>query len=511
MSSRLRRCHTAPGVRERTRATPLALVLAIVAGFAGCGAESSTPASTSGGMAATAPAGEVTGGGPSSSGANSVGGMAPTTGGATSTEATGGATTGGQTNESGGTTGSGGAEPANTAGQPGNATGGSSAGGSGTGGAAPVDDSAELYDPERLPRFDIELPAESIAALDADPDTYVTAGFRYGTETLPNVGIRIKGEGSRRTLEEKAAFKLKFDEFVDDQVFRGLRRLTLNNMVEDPSFLAERLAYHVFRAAGLPAPRCNNALVYVNGDFYGVYANVEAEDKTFLRRWFESDEGNLYEEGQTDFVPGAEAAFDLETNETQNDRTDLANLIDVFQTAEPDTFLEDLGVALDTAHFLRFTAAELVVNQWDMYSYTMFYPNNFRLYSDPTTSRFVFLPWGMDMSMKPFRDSQRKHLPVFGLSRRGDSRTTPISAGLLFQRCLESANCKARYTEAVREVVAVFEAEDLETLAHRYHEQIELDVEADLRKPYSNEQVQSGYQSLLDTIRERPAAIADEL
>ena len=100
-------------------------------------------------------------------------------------------------------------------------------------------------------------------------------------------------------------------------------RLTLNNMVEDPSFLAERLAFHFFRAAELPAPRCNHALVYVNGTFFGLYANVEAEDKPFLRRWFGSDAGNLYEEGQVDFEPGTETAFDLETNETANDRSDL--------------------------------------------------------------------------------------------------------------------------------------------------------------------------------------------
>jgi hypothetical protein len=63
--------------------------------------------------------------------------------------------------------------------------------------------------------------------------------------------------------------------------------------------------------------------LYVNGQAYGLYANVEAEDKTFLRRWFTSDDGNLYEEGQTDFVSGAEQTFDLETNETANDRSDL--------------------------------------------------------------------------------------------------------------------------------------------------------------------------------------------
>ncbi|HEY8944749.1 MAG TPA: CotH kinase family protein, partial [Polyangiaceae bacterium] len=238
-----------------------------------------------------------------------------------------------------------GAAPASGGGVPGGGTsteGGASAeagaanGGASAGAGAPTvapDASAEIYDPERVPRFDIELPPDSVAALTEDPDTYVRATFRYENETIADIGVRIKGEASLRPLTAKAALKLKFDEFVDDQSFKGLRRLTLNNMVEDPSFLAERLAYHLFRAANLPAPRCNSALVYVNGQAYGLYANVEAEDKTFLRRWFESDEGNLYEEGQVDFVTGAEQRFNLETNQTANDRSDLASLIELVESA----------------------------------------------------------------------------------------------------------------------------------------------------------------------------------
>jgi len=391
------------------------------------------------------------------------------------------------------------------------ASGGASPSGGAAGAATAADPSAELYDEDNLPRFDLELSEASMAALDREPDVYVEGSLRYGDEAVSRIGVRIKGEGSRRTLEQKAAFKLKFDEFVDKQSFRGLRRLTLNNMVEDPSFMAERLAYLVFREAGLPAPRCNSALVYVNGEYFGVYANVEAEDKTFLRRWFTDDGGNLYEEGQTDFVPGAEAKFDLETNETANDRTDLAGLIAAFQGARPETFLEDLGTALDTQHFLRFTAAELLVNQWDMYSYTMFYPNNFRLYSDPTSGRFVFLPWGMDMSMKPFRDSGRKYLKPFELSREGDRLSTGVTAGLMFQRCLESADCKERYTEAIRELVEVYEAADLESRAERYHEQIREHVVEDSREEYPLEDFEYGYSLLLSTIRGRAAAIDDAL
>jgi hypothetical protein len=403
---------------------------------------------------------------------------------------------------------------------------GGSSGSAGMGGVAgapntappKTDESAELYDPSRLPRFDIELPPASELALQsvADADDpkqteWVHASLRYGSERVADVGIRIKGEGSFRPLGDKAPFKLKFDEYVSNQQFHGLKRLTLNNMVEDPSFLAERLAYEVFRAAGLPAPRCNNALVYVNGTFYGVYANVEAIDKTFLRRWFTSDDGNLYEEGQRDFVPGAENIFELETNETKNDRTDLRGFITALDKATTTTLLSDLDPHLDITHFLRFTAAEAAVNQWDMYSYTVFYPNNFRFYAEPATGKFVFLPWGMDMSMKPYRDSGRPHIPVFGIARQYDDRNGPVSAGLIFRKCLQSTECKARYGAVVAELVTVYEKLGLETVAARYYEQIREQVNADSLTPYSPAEFEAGYRALLTTIRERPAALRADL
>jgi len=390
---------------------------------------------------------------------------------------------------------------------------------------AGVDLSVELYDPGAFPRFDLELPEASVSALgmvanseDPRQNTYVTATLKYGNETVSNIGLRLKGEGSFQKLDQKPAFKLKFDEFVDKQSFRGLRRMTLNNAFEDPSFVAERLAYEVFRALGLPAPRCNNATLYVNGAFYGVYVNVEAEDKTFLRRWFEDDGGNLYEEGQKDFVPGAETAFNLETNETKNDRTDLRNLIAALQAAKSETFLEDIGSHLDTRQFLKFTAAEAAVNQWDMYAYTVFFVNNLRIYHDPKSQKFSFVPWGMDMSMKPFRDSGKPNIRLFALARQGDRPNGPVTAGLLFQRCLLSPACKTAYIQAVEEVIGAYEQLDLPARAMTYYAQIRGQVMADTKKRVccsggmlSDQQFETAFLSVLATLRGRVAALRADL
>lgn len=357
--------------------------------------------------------------------------------------------------------------------------------------AAPLDPSAELYDPDRVPTFAIELPEASVAALTADPRTYVRGTLRYGAEVVPDIGVRLKGEWNFRPLGEKAPFKLKFDEFVPGQRFRGLKRMTFNNALEDHSWVAERVTYAVFRDADLPAPRANAALVTVNGAAYGVYVNVETEDKQLLGRWFPDDSGNLYEELGVELEPGNEDGFDLETNATTPDRGDLTALFAAIAGARDASLLADIGAILDGDAFVRYCAYEGAVSQWDGYCFTRFDPNNFRLYHDPSRG-FVFLPWGMDMAWKPYD---------------GDTVVVTDARGLLLRRCLAGADCRARYGQALRAAADRLEALALPTLVDRWGRQVRALVDADPMK----ETDLAGFDATLAVVRAQVAARPGEL
>ena len=82
----------------------------------------------------------------------------------------------------------------------------------------------------------------------------------------------------------KAAFTVKFNHFVKGQRFHGLRRIILNNAVQDPTYMCEYIGYGLFRDAGVPAPRIGYATVAVNQEPYGLYVQVEAVSKDFLQR-----------------------------------------------------------------------------------------------------------------------------------------------------------------------------------------------------------------------------------
>ena len=151
------------------------------------------------------------------------------------------------------------------------------------------DDAAWLYKPTTIVTVDLQLPESSIDSLNADGRVYAPGTFtmRYGRKRYGpwSVEVRIKGRwGSQRDLGGKAAFKIKFPN--SNQRVSGMKKLTLNNMVQDPSYITETISYELFRAMGVPAPRTGYAVVSVNGADYGLHLNVETPDKLMFSKWF---------------------------------------------------------------------------------------------------------------------------------------------------------------------------------------------------------------------------------
>ena len=221
-------------------------------------------------------------------------------------------------------------------------------------------------------------------------------GVRYG-----EVGVRKKGFlGS--LSEEKPSLKLRFDRYVDDQALGGvLERVTLNNSVQDPSLLNTCLAYQVFAAAGLPAPRCNFASVTVNGDRLGLYVQVEDVEASLLERVFPGAAGTLYEGTVSDFRPGFRGTFERKTGAGGWSAVDAVTA--ALQDPSP-AGREALAAAVDLDRFLTFWAAEVLVGHWDGYAGNR---NNYYVYAEPG-GQLAFIPWGVDQTFtttdSPFDD-----------------------------------------------------------------------------------------------------------
>ena len=117
------------------------------------------------------------------------------------------------------------------------------------------------------------------------PFSYFKADVSIDGQVIKNVGVRKKGFiGSLDNY--RPSLKLKFDKYEDQSPVQQMVTMTLNNNKQDISLLSQSLTYHLFRKAGVHAPRCTHAAVTVNGEYLGIYSHVESMKAPFLEREF---------------------------------------------------------------------------------------------------------------------------------------------------------------------------------------------------------------------------------
>jgi len=223
--------------------------------------------------------------------------------------------------------------------------------------------------------------------------TYFPADVTINGAKLLKVGVRKKGFIGSQSVQ-RPSLKIKFHEYIENQELHGIKRMTLNNNRQDPSKISQCLAYGLMSKAGIPSPRCNFVHLFVNGEDFGIYTQVESIKKPFLKRNFGEDSGNLYEGTVADFRKEErwQVRFQKKTNEKDNDWSDIKSLISILELPESE-FLPELGNSVDLDSFITFWVMELLTGHWDGYTGNR---NNFYFYKDPRTDRFFFIPWGTD-------------------------------------------------------------------------------------------------------------------
>jgi len=220
----------------------------------------------------------------------------------------------------------------------------------------------------------------------------------WNGQVIDNAGCRKKGGiGSVQPLSGKPGISIKFDYFKNGQALHGLEKIILNNAVQDDSFLNEHLGYEVYRRMGIPAARTAHGVMRLNGETKGIYVVAEAVEEQFLAANFggKNDEGNLYEAPAfVDFVTdpmGLDLKDEVEEMRSRDDIIAFAELV----KNEPDaTFVTAVKEVVDLDRFITGYAIDAIFDHWDGYSYVII--NNYYMYNNPGTKRFVFMPHGMD-------------------------------------------------------------------------------------------------------------------
>jgi hypothetical protein len=107
-----------------------------------------------------------------------------------------------------------------------------------------------------------------------------------------SVGVRYKGNSTYQPNNAKNPFNLKLDYVRPGAEYDGMSTIKLSNCFKDPSMIREVLAYEIARGY-MPAPHANFARVFVNGQYHGLYTNVESINGNFRDRYFYSS-GNPF-------------------------------------------------------------------------------------------------------------------------------------------------------------------------------------------------------------------------
>lgn len=264
---------------------------------------------------------------------------------------------------------------------------------------------------------------------------------RSGTTAIDSVGLRLKGNTSRRRPEgnngelhnpinpdwHHCHFGLDFSKYRDNQRFKGLDKLNLKWFKDDAAYVREIYCYDLFRRFGCwNAPRASYCRVNIKIQGgapqanFGVYAMVENIDEDFIRKnqsnWG-SGVGYLWKCGwsgsnNANFVSTASIgvenvninpalsnyfAYDLKTrkNEIATARAELIQFITDLNTRTGSDFQTWIEQKMDIPLFLRTYAVNVVVGMWDDYWVN---GNNFYVYFSPNGKVF-FIPYDYDNTL----------------------------------------------------------------------------------------------------------------
>jgi spore coat protein H len=274
----------------------------------------------------------------------------------------------------------------------------------------------------------LEIPDAGMASLRRAPREYVRATLREGNVVFSNVAVHLKGgAGSFRRIDDRPGLTLDFNRYDPEGRFHGLKKLHLNNSVQDPTCLSELIGGQLFREAGVPAARVAHAVLDLNGRPLGLYVVVEAMDSYFLSRCFKNNNGNLYGQTRNCDVTTAIERMEGDTPLTYDDLKGVAAAV---QVADPRRRVEQLERTLDVERFLSFMALEMILIHHDGYTLNR---HNFRIYQDLDQGRMVFIPHDLDQLMKR---------PSLGL-------LAPGRGGMVAQAVTSTPELQARYRERV--------------------------------------------------------------
>ena len=251
-------------------------------------------------------------------------------------------------------------------------------------------------------------------------EEYSPCSVAIDGESFRNVGIRAKGNTSLTQVESygnnRYSFKIEFDHYENSQSYYGLDKLSLNNIIQDNTYMKDYLSYQMMAEFGAVSPLCSYVYIRVNGEDWGLYLAVGGVEESFLQRNYGADYGELYKpESQSFGGFGGSASSDVSLIYTDDDYSSYSNIFDNVKTditsqdkdrlissLESLNLCRDIDSTVDVENVIRYFVVHNFVCNFD--SYTGSIIHNYYLYE--ADGKLSMIPWDSNLAFGGFMGAQ---------------------------------------------------------------------------------------------------------
>jgi hypothetical protein len=283
---------------------------------------------------------------------------------------------------------------------------------------------SELYDDAVLETIYIDFePINFLAQLSANYNLYladpaagytrIAATVRYKDRLLEQAGVSFYEDDNFDTTDKKA-FSIDLEWLTPGQDIAGYNELTLKSASQDASAMREVLFANLAKN-NIPSAKGNFVNVVVNGENYGLYANIQTLDKDHAKEWFLDNEATRWRARPP--LVGApagpsvsafnnlganasnyESAYTLESSDVLDPWQDLASAARTLGIVSPQFLVQELGRFMDIDATLWFLATENIFTDGEGYINK---GTDYYVYFDLETARIVPIEFDASSVMQP--------------------------------------------------------------------------------------------------------------
>lgn len=270
--------------------------------------------------------------------------------------------------------------------------------------------SAPLYDLGTLRTVFIQFEqADWQPELDAfwNTDVEVPATVTVDGIAYRDVGVHYRGASSFMMVPagSKRSLNLSFDFVQPSQRLRGVRTLNLLNVNGDATYVRPVLYGDIGRQY-VPMPKANYMKVVINGEYWGVYVNVQQFNGDFTREAFGQDAGTRWKvpgspwgraglEYLGDEVSAYRTLYQIKSKDDPAAWAAFIRLCKTLKETPVERLERALAPMLDIDGVLRFLAVEMALVNTDGYWVRA---SDYAIYLDPS-GRFHIVPHDMNEAM----------------------------------------------------------------------------------------------------------------